>query len=176
MSQVNKNLTVNPYLHGTIPTTSEKLVLIYNPKRGNYFCKSIDYKTGAQKPVEFKFMAKPTKWHQLDCNFQFDQIIPITNDKVQWNLKKHLEVVLSNVESSLKRGVVMIDGELRNENESIESLGKKKQIKNKNRDQESKNLQVNIFVPCVSYYFINVDYLLRVRSRPTARHIFDYSP
>lgn len=60
--------------------------------------------------------------------------------------------ILETVEKNLSRAVIMIDLEIKNENDCLEQIGKKK-IKNKNsarieQSESLKNLLVNIFVPC----------------------------
>lgn len=89
--QINKQLSSNPYLYGNAEN-SEKLVLNYCIKTESFLCKSYDASTSAAKPADFKFMPKAMKWHQLECKCELDQMFPITQDKVDLPLKKHMTV------------------------------------------------------------------------------------
>lgn len=45
------------------------------------------------KPAEWKFQAKPTKWHQLEALIDFDRLFLIAADKDPQTLKNQLQVL-----------------------------------------------------------------------------------
>lgn len=93
LSQVNKQLSANPYLYGNTKNT-EKLVLCYNSSTQSFTCKSYDTATAVIKPADFKFMPKAMKWHQLECKCELEQTFPIPQDKIDLPLRKHMTVSL----------------------------------------------------------------------------------
>lgn len=64
-----------------------------------------------------------------------------------------LKAILSSTNDSLKSAVFLFDGEVKDADENLETVGKKKKgPRNKCSYQESveKPIQVSIFLPCVS--------------------------
>lgn len=64
-----------------------------------------------------------------------------------------LKAILSSTNDTLKSAVFLFDGEVKDADENLETVGKKKKgPRNKGSYQESveKPIQVSIFLPCVS--------------------------
>lgn len=153
LSRIKKVLLTNKFLHGNSPS-SEKLVLHLCSTTQRYVCKMLnpDNMVGTPIPVDWKFQSNPTKWHQLDCKYELDQIFPITTRKIAQPLRKHLQEALSCVDEQIHTAVCVIDGEMRDLSESIESIGKKKKGKNsKPAPEDGKVLNASMYIPCSKF-------------------------
>lgn len=148
LCQIHKQLSASPYLFGN-QESPEKLILNYCVPTKLFTCKSYNVITSSVKPAEFKFQPKAMKWNQLECKYDVDQTFPIFQGRYDWTLKKHLQAVLETINNQFTPAVFVYDNEIRNSDETLESLGKKKKSKNLNKDKnDSKAIQVSIFLPC----------------------------
>lgn len=66
-----------------------------------------------------------------------------------------IQAILNATNDSLKAAVFLFDGEVKDGEEILESIGKKKKARSKlnHQDSDSKPMQVSIFLPCVSTLF-----------------------
>lgn len=168
LQQITKQLGTNLYLYGNA-MSSEKLVLNYCTATETFTCKSYDTSTSSVKPVDFKFMPKATKWHQLECRCELDQTVPIPQNKIDWPLKKHMTVgltamlitdvsyniflkdILRLTNENLKLAKLLFDNEVKDASDNLESIGKKKNRGKSRQEQgDNKPMHVTIFLPCVS--------------------------
>ncbi|XP_075233197.1 protein odr-4 homolog [Lycorma delicatula] len=155
LSYMYKCLSRSPYLHGNSPA-SEKLVFHLSTDTKKYSCRSVDIQMSAAtslKPVDWKFQSGCTKWHQLDCFYDCEQIVPhlIINEKSASPLRKHLQEILSNINNIVTKAICTIDGEIKDNADSLEVTDKKKKGKqsgSKGSSKEDKTLEVNLFTPC----------------------------
>jgi hypothetical protein len=150
LSRVHKHLAAQKYLFGN-PPNNEELVLYYCVTTQQFSCKSVELATGSVRPAEFKFLTSPMKWAQINCKYQMDQVYHINENESDWPLKKHMGIILDMMNKNLKSSVYLFDGELKDGDESVESIGKKKIPRsNKTSGQEDhlKPLQVCILQPC----------------------------
>jgi len=128
------------------------------------------------KPADWKFQEKATKWHQLETLVDFDRLYLIAVDKDPETLKKQLQVlmneilnyfynttlktlntlqnILTNIADLIESSLIVIEGEVRSPDDTLETLGKRKKSSNKeckNKTDDSNNsLQVSLYIPCVS--------------------------
>ncbi|XP_069669033.1 protein odr-4 homolog [Periplaneta americana] len=149
---IKKNVSSNPFLQGNCPN-SEKLALHLCSTTQRYTCKSIDTNNmgGSVRPVEWKFQTKATRWHQLDCQYDLDQVFPTSLDKQTQSLKKHLQDMLATISENIKSAICMIDGEIKESSEVLDALGKKKKTKGSSKSSntgEMKTLNVSLYIPC----------------------------
>lgn len=91
LNTINKTLSSNHYLYGN-PDSPDKIVLNYLTTTSSFNCKSYNVTTSSVKPVEFKFQPKAMKWVMLECKYDLDQTFPLYEGKVEWTLKRHLQV------------------------------------------------------------------------------------
>lgn len=93
LNVIHKQLSTNKYLKGNPDNVTEKLLLNYCTKTALYTCKSYDLNTNTTKPVMFKFGAlELNKWHEIECYYDLDQMIPISENEKDLPLKKHMTV------------------------------------------------------------------------------------
>ncbi|XP_021934616.1 protein odr-4 homolog [Zootermopsis nevadensis] len=148
---IKKNLSTSRYLHGDSPST-EKLVLNLCSTTKRYMCKSIDTKNSSSSvhPVEWKFQSKATRWHQLDCHINLDQVFPISLDKQTQSLRSNLQEILGALSENIKSAVCMFDGELRDSSKALDALGKKKPKAGSKgpNSGEITMLTVSLYIPC----------------------------
>lgn len=151
LNQIHKQLSINSYLFGN-QEIQDKLVLNYCTATENFTCKTYNVNTSSVKPGDFKFQPKAMKWNQIECKFDVDQTFPIFKGRYDWSLKKHLQAILDTLNKSFEAAVFLYDHEIKDNDEILESLGKKKKItksKSSIKDKsESKAIQVSIFLPC----------------------------
>lgn len=96
LNVIHKQLSNNKYLKGN-PDFNEKLILNYCTKTGSYTCKSYDINTTSVKSVIFKFGSQELqKWHEIECYYDLDQLIPIVENDKDLPLKKHMSVCIVN--------------------------------------------------------------------------------
>ncbi|XP_018352634.1 PREDICTED: protein odr-4 homolog isoform X2 [Trachymyrmex septentrionalis] len=141
----------NKYFCGN--NQDEKLILSFNSIAQKYICKSIDTARESMfKPADLKFQEKATKWHQLETLVDFDRLYLITVDKDPETLKKQLQNILINVADLIYSSLIVIEGEVRSPDDTLETLGKRKKSSNKeckNKTDDSNNsLQVSLYIPC----------------------------
>lgn len=91
LTYVYKQLNLNKYLFGN-PEASEKLLINYRTSSQQYGCKSYDVGSGSVMPAEIKFLPNATKWVQVECSYQMDQVHHIKENESDWPLKKHMGV------------------------------------------------------------------------------------
>ncbi|XP_064212802.1 protein odr-4 homolog isoform X2 [Tribolium castaneum] len=149
LNRVHKHLELQKYLFGN-PPNSEKLVLHYSTTSHQFTSKSFEVGVGSVKPADFKFVTSPIKWGTIQCKYQIDQVYHIGENESDWPLKKHMGIILDRMSRNLKSSVFLFDGELKEGEESIESIGKKKiprSNKSSGHEDHSKPLQVTILQP-----------------------------
>ncbi|KYN15149.1 PREDICTED: protein odr-4 homolog [Trachymyrmex cornetzi] len=152
LGAIHKTLSWNnKYLCGN--NQDEKLILSFNSIAQKYICKSIDIaKDSMLKPADWKFQEKATKWHQLETLVDFDRLYLIAVDKDPETLKKQLQNILTNVADLIDSSLIVIEGEVRSPDDTLETLGKRKKSSNKeckNKTDDSNNsLQVSLYIPC----------------------------
>ncbi|PNF15033.1 odr-4-like protein [Cryptotermes secundus] len=149
---IKKNLSNKFFLHGNSPS-SEKLALHLCSTTQRYTCKSFDTNNfnSSVYPVEWKFQPKATRWHQIDCHYNLDQVFPTSLDKQTQSLKKNLQDMLAAVCDNIKSAICMFDGELKDSSEVLDAFGKKKKSKASSRGNntgEVKTLNVSLYIPC----------------------------
>ncbi|XP_044267144.1 protein odr-4 homolog [Tribolium madens] len=150
LNRVHKHLESQKYLFGN-PPNNEKLVLHYSTTSQQFTGKSFEVGIGSVKPADFKFLTSPIKWAQIQCKYQMDQVYHIGENESDWPLKKHMGIILDRMSKNLKSSVFLFDGELKDGEESIESIGKKKiprSNKSSGHGEHLKPLQVCILQPC----------------------------
>ncbi|RZC42657.1 odr-4 -like protein [Asbolus verrucosus] len=125
LNRTHRHLDSQKYLFGN-PSNNEKLVLNYCATSQQFSCKSYNVAAGSVQPAEFKFLSTPIKWAQVECKYQMDQIYHISENESDWPLKKHMGIILDTMNKNLKSGVFLYDGELKDGDESIENIGKRK--------------------------------------------------
>ncbi|KYM90373.1 Protein odr-4 like protein [Atta colombica] len=152
LGAIHKTLSWNnKYLCGN--NQDEKLILSFNSIAQKYICKSIDIaKDSMLKPADWKFQEKATKWHQLETLVDFDRLYLIAVDKDPETLKKQLQNILTNIADLIESSLIVIEGEVRSPDDTLETLGKRKKSSNKeckNKTDDSNNsLQVSLYIPC----------------------------
>ncbi|XP_015509510.2 protein odr-4 homolog [Neodiprion lecontei] len=149
---IYKHLALNKYLYGN--NNQENLILHFNSITQKILCKSLDASLGGiLKPVDWKFQAKATKWHQLEARVDFDRLFPIAADQMPATLKKQLQGILANISDTVDSALIVIEGEPRSSEDTLEVVGKKKkdrkEIKSNNDTTlANKTLQVSMYIPC----------------------------
>lgn len=151
LGAIHKTLSWNnKYLCGN--NQDEKLILSFNSVTQKHICKSIDItKDSMLKPADWKFQEKATKWHQLEALVDFDRLYLIAADKDPETLKKQLQNILTNVADLIESSLIVIEGEVKSPDDTLEPLGKKKKNskESKNKTNDSNNLfQVSLYIPC----------------------------
>lgn len=151
LGAIHKTLSWNnKYLCGN--NQDEKLILSFNSVTQKYICKSIDIaKDSMLKPADWKFQEKATKWHQLEALVDFDRLYLIAADKDPETLKKQLQNILTNVADLIDSSLVVIEGEVRSPDDTLEILGKKKKNSKecKKTNDSNNSLQVSLYIPCL---------------------------
>lgn len=153
VNAIQKHLSCNKYLCGD--NNEEKLILSLNTITKKYFCKSIDTGKGSVlKSVDWKFQARPTKWHQLETQVDFDRLFFIAADKDPATLKQQLQDILEDVSVTVESSIVVIDGKVRSPDETLEIVTKKRKIekvcKSGEKSSNEKAIQINLYIPCKS--------------------------
>ncbi|KZC05038.1 PREDICTED: protein odr-4 homolog [Dufourea novaeangliae] len=148
---IHRNLSQNKYLCGN--NNEEHLILNLNSVTQKYICKSVETsKTGMVKPAEWKLQGKATKWHQLEALVDFDQLFLIAADKVPETLKKQLQDIIKNMSNIIESSLLVIEGEVRSPDDSLEIITKSKEQekgrKNNEKDTNDKIIQINLYIPC----------------------------
>lgn len=151
---INKHLNNNRYFCGNSPS-SEKLLLHLSTDTQRHVCKSFDVLnlTSSLRPVDWKFQGN-NRWHELECQYDFDLLQPyqITEDDANFSLKKHLQKILHKVSDGVQKAICTIDGEIKEDSDSLEVSDKRKKGGGKasggKSPAENKPLQVNLYIPC----------------------------
>ncbi|XP_029040467.2 protein odr-4 homolog [Osmia bicornis bicornis] len=151
LTAIQKNLSQNKYLCGN--SNDENLILCLNSITQKYTCKSVETnKTGMLKPTEWKFQAKPTKWHQLEALIDFDRLFLIAADTDPQTLKNQLQDILKDVSDSIESSLIVIEGEVRTLEDTLEVISKSKkndkECKNSEKNTNNKLIQVDLYIPC----------------------------
>ncbi|XP_033212140.1 protein odr-4 homolog [Belonocnema kinseyi] len=151
LSAIHKNLGVNQYLHGN--NNQENLLLNFNSITQKYVCKSLETNGGGiLKPADWKFQKRVTKWHQLEALVDLDQLFPIPRNKTPQSLKKQLQDILKTTSDLVNSALVVIEGESRCSDDTIEAIGKQKKDKKDSKESDSESeermLQVGLYIPC----------------------------
>ncbi|CAG9785060.1 unnamed protein product [Diatraea saccharalis] len=151
---IHKVLNVNQYMYGNCPYTNERLVLHMSTSTKVLNCKSVEVgapnRSTVIKPVEWKFVPKIQQWQRLDCYYEFDEVYPVIVKKSGISVKHQFQQILESAHKTIESSVMFIDGELKDGNEAIEQIIKKKKTKtnSKNTQQDiPKTMQVSLFVP-----------------------------
>ncbi|CAH0557442.1 unnamed protein product [Brassicogethes aeneus] len=150
--QIHKQLDSNKFLFGNWST--EKLVLHYNTTSQKYMCKSYDVNTANFSNAEFKFLPKVLKWVQFECKYEMNQSYSISQNELDWPIKDHMKLILDKVEKSLKHSFFLFDGENKDEDETVEDIGKKvklprtKKLSHEVLETDSQPVLVSIFENC----------------------------
>ncbi|KAL3282871.1 hypothetical protein HHI36_006030 [Cryptolaemus montrouzieri] len=126
LSQLNKTLSAE-YLYGNTDN-NEKIILNYCLKTKSIKCKSFEVATSSVKPAEIKFTEDRNKWIKLECRYELDETYFLENNNHEVDLKKHMNIILKDVNNNLKSSVILYDGEVKNEDEILDSFSKKKKI------------------------------------------------
>ncbi|KAJ8918496.1 hypothetical protein NQ315_008194 [Exocentrus adspersus] len=124
LSAIHKALIEIPYLHGSGST--EKLVLNYCSKNDKYSAKYYDVNTSRVQPGDIKFLPKGTKWNNMECSYMIDQLYYLKTNEADWPLQKHIKGVLEDIRVSLEKSTFLFNGECKDGDENLESIGKKK--------------------------------------------------
>lgn len=169
LTAIHKSLSYNKYLCGN--SNEEHLILSLNSITQKYTCKSVETnKTGMLKPTEWKFQAKPTKWHQLEALIDFDRLFLIAADKDPETLKKQLQDILKNISDIIESSLIVIEGEIRSSEDTLEAISKNKNddetCKNNEKNANDKLIQVDLYIPCQEKN-INLD----IRTKPCSASI-----
>lgn len=90
LTTIHKQLEGNSYLYGNEDT--EKLVLNYCTKTGKYLAKSYDVNMSRIQSVDFKFLPKAMRWHNVECSYVMDQLYYLKANEADWPLQKHIKV------------------------------------------------------------------------------------
>nr|XP_023014162.1 protein odr-4 homolog [Leptinotarsa decemlineata] len=150
LQTIHKQLDMNKYLHGN--PSSEKLVLHFSSKSRKYFCKTYDVISHNIQPVEVKSVAK--KWNNVECNFGIDKVKFIRTNEADWPLEKHIKVMLDEIHDNLESSVLFFEGEFKDEDDSLENVGKKKTRTTRSTKvghdvtESSKPIRVSILTKC----------------------------
>lgn len=158
LGHIHRRLNTNEFLYGN-PNISEKLVLNYCTTTQTYLCKSYDIETATVKQAEIKFQPKlSVKWLQVECKYELDQLFPIIEEKGNWPLRRHMQDILASINENFKSGVFMFDGEIRDGDDCLELVGRKRKVPRSKSGHhevgELKPMQVTIIVPCVSIKYL----------------------
>lgn len=92
LAHIYKQLSNEKFMHGNPVDSIEKLVLNYSIKNATYACRSYDTVSTILKSVPFKFSPIENKWHEIECFYELDQVIPIAENEKDLPLKKHMSV------------------------------------------------------------------------------------
>ncbi|XP_039294154.1 uncharacterized protein LOC111048357 [Nilaparvata lugens] len=157
LTKLSKCLSVDNYKYGNSPST-EKLAFHLNSESKKYCCRGLDLcqpqASQTFRPVDWKFQSNCTKWLQLDCHFDFEQLSPyiITDSNSALMIKKHLKEILDQASIMVSKAVCTIDGEIRNGTDSLEVTDKKKKGKSSGNksSKEEKTFEVNLYFQNVS--------------------------
>ncbi|XP_018318920.1 protein odr-4 homolog isoform X2 [Agrilus planipennis] len=150
LNQISKQLSMNSFVYGN-PSNCEKLVLNLCTTTQTYTCKS--YESSTFKPAEIKFQPKiATKWLQLECKYELDQVFTILEKDIGWPLRRYMTNILESINKNLHNAVFIIDGEIKDNDEYLESVGKKRKLARSktgyHENTDSKALSVTILSPC----------------------------
>ncbi|KAL4706536.1 hypothetical protein ACJJTC_015734 [Scirpophaga incertulas] len=165
LNYIYKLLNSNTYMYGNCSLSNERLVLHMSTNTKVLTCKSIEVgvnKSIIMKPVEWKFLSKAQQWQRLDCYYEFDEVYPVIVKKSGISVKQQFQQILEAAQKTIESSIMFIDGELRDGNENLEQLTKKKKTKNnpKVAQQEApKTMHVSLFVPFENTLPETVEYL-----------------
>ncbi|KAL1514160.1 hypothetical protein ABEB36_003465 [Hypothenemus hampei] len=124
LNEINKILLLEIFLSGS--NDNEKLVLHYSPKYQKCSTKSYDVNTFSVQPVDLKFVPKGNKLVNFECTYIIDQIYYFKKNDAAGPLRKHIKVILDEINRDLKSAIVLFDNDIKNEDEKLENVGKKK--------------------------------------------------
>ncbi|CAH1118005.1 unnamed protein product [Phaedon cochleariae] len=120
LQRIHGQLETNTYLYGN--SSSEKLVVHYDPKTQKCFCKAYDVTSHIIQPAEVKTVAK--KWNSVQCDYGIDKIQYIRKFEVNYPLEKHINALMNEIHDNLAQSVFLFNGEYKEGDESIENVGK----------------------------------------------------
>ncbi|RZF41642.1 hypothetical protein LSTR_LSTR008077 [Laodelphax striatellus] len=152
LTKLTKCLSVDNYKYGNSPST-EKLAFHLNSDSKKYSCRCLDLSqpqaSQTFRPVDWKFQSNCTKWLQVDCHYDFEQLSPhlITDSNSTPMVKKLLKEILDQSSIMISKAVCTIDGEIRNGTDSLEVTDKKKKGKTSGNKstKEEKTFEVNLY-------------------------------
>lgn len=150
LNTVNKTLSSKEYLSGSVD--NEKLVFHYSPKTQKYLAKTYDVVTSNVQPADFKFVQRATKFIHFDCVYLIDETYYLKEKDTVGQLRKHIKVILDRIKTKLETGVFLFDNELKDSDEKLENLVKKKKRGSSTKadsTEGSKPISVTIFEKCV---------------------------
>ncbi|XP_033343440.1 protein odr-4 homolog [Bombus vosnesenskii] len=150
LTTMQKNLSCNKYLCGD--NNEEHLILYLNSVTQKYTCKSIEIRNEILKPVDWKFQAKATNWHQLEALIDFDRLFLIAANKDPETLKKQLQDILKSVSDIIESSLIVIEGEVRSPDDRLELISKNKKdernCRNNEKNNNDRSIQINLYIPC----------------------------
>lgn len=154
LNAVSKTCASQNYLFGN--NDNEKLVLHYSPKGQKYLAKTYDVATSNVQPADFKFLPMGNKWINFECTYQLDHIYYLKEYESTGPLRKHIKVILDDINNNLESGIILFDNDLKDVDEKIENIGKKKKVPrgslnkmSQESTESNKPIQVSIFEKCV---------------------------
>lgn len=111
------------------------------------------------KPADWKFQSRATKWHQLEALVDFDRLFLIVANKDPEILKKQLQDILKTMSHIVESSLVVIEGEVRPPEDTLEVISKskkdEKRCKNDEKNNNDKAIEINLYIPCVSSCIYN---------------------
>ncbi|ENN73037.1 hypothetical protein HUJ04_005659 [Dendroctonus ponderosae] len=155
LTGINKTLQADKYLFGG--DFSEKLVLSFAPKSQRWAARAYDVASANVQPVDWKFLPKATKFIVFECTYQIQHVYHLKTGEADGPLKSHVKAILDDIEHNLQSAVLLFDNDLKDADEKLENVGKKKKTPRTNSSKSApeqaeapaKPVAVSIFEKCV---------------------------
>ncbi|XP_065163912.1 protein odr-4 homolog [Atheta coriaria] len=129
LQHVQAQLGNSPWLYGNHANSNERIIVHFNNKGSSFEAHTVNINSGSMHPVNFTFSEKEMQWCQLECKFDFNNLMkPVVKEKNATSLKNQLKTITGSLNTSLKSAVFIFDGQLVNSSDMIDCKHKTRRL------------------------------------------------
>ncbi|EDV51561.1 protein odr-4 homolog [Drosophila erecta] len=104
--------------------------LSYSLADKKVLCKNYSYGNGGTfSNMEFRFVDKPFEWIQLECNYDFDDVLPILDSSRRVNIEDQFQNMIVSIRKNLLASEVFLQNEVIEDTIDLQAYIKKKRTK-----------------------------------------------
>ncbi|EDX10237.1 protein odr-4 homolog isoform X2 [Drosophila simulans] len=104
--------------------------LSYSLADKKVLCKNYSYGNGGTfSNMEFRFVDKPFEWIQLECSYDFDDVLPILESSRRVNIEDQFQSMIVSVRKNLLASEVFLQNEVVEDTIDLQTYIKKKKTK-----------------------------------------------
>ncbi|XP_017773170.1 PREDICTED: protein odr-4 homolog [Nicrophorus vespilloides] len=145
LRHMHSTLSKHELLYGKSAENAEQLVLHYNKKSNTYTATTYCLESSTCTPAEFNFNSKDLAWEHLECFYEVNETVLITDRNL--SIKDELKKIARKINNCLRTGIYLFNGQVRSKEDSLVILKKMKMSKAELTDAEDKPVSVSILMP-----------------------------